>query len=153
MAENTSFDKIYKLFLGSIQDYKIKKLFQEDIPTADDMLETYLVKSISKFYNCIKDIYNIDLDNKTFNVELDIDEINIITDLMVISWMNWSINNITQMEITLDDNDYKHYSEERNLSGKNNHRNMLVELSNQDIVMYGIKHTPFKDWAVGNYGL
>jgi len=72
---------------------------------------------------------------------------------MVLTWMNWSINNITQMEITLNDNDYKHYSEERNLSGKNNHRNMLREILDQDIIVYGLKHTPFKEWAAGNYGV
>jgi len=153
MEENTTFDKIYKLFLGSIQDYKIKNIFIDDFSVGDDMLDTFLTKSIPKFYNCTKDISNVDFTNRTLDVALDIYELNILVDCMVLTWMNWSINNITQMEITLDDNDYKHYSEERNLSGKTNHRNMMREILDQDMLAYGLRHTPFKDWADGNYGL
>lgn len=150
---NTTFEEIYRLFLNQIQDYRIKKLFVEDINSAEDMLETYLIKSIPDFTNCVKSITDANTTDKTFNVELDIEEKGILSDLMVIAWMNWSINNITQMELTLDDTDFKHYSEERNLSGKLNHRNMLREIADQKMINYGFKHTPFKEWAAGNYGL
>lgn len=105
--EYTKFENIYSFFLNTIQDYSIKKLFESDIETATEMLEYFLMKSIPKFRNCEKDILNIDLDNSSFNCTLDLEEITILSDLMVLSWMDRVINDITQMNLSLNDNDWR----------------------------------------------
>lgn len=101
----TSFETIYKIFLSTIQDYHIKRLFNEDFEVADDLLETFLIRAVSHFKNCIKPIKDIDLDSKCFNVDLDINEINILSDLMVLAWLDWNNNNVIQMNLSLTDND------------------------------------------------
>ena len=101
----TNFETIYKIFLSTIQDYHIKNLFNEDFEIADDLLETFLIRAVSHFKNCIKPIDDIDLDAKCFNVDLDINEINILSDLMVLSWLDWNNNNVIQMNLSLTDND------------------------------------------------
>lgn len=149
----TSFETIYKIFLSTIQDYHIKNLFNEDFEVADDLLETFLIRAVSHFKNCIKSIKDIDLDAKCFNVDLDINEINILSDLMVLAWLDWNNNNVIQMNLSLTDNDFKHFSEEKNLREKTMYADRLREKVNQDMVDYGLYRTPFKEWAVGKYDL
>lgn len=149
----TEFTEIYHLFLNSIQDYHIKNLFREDISIAEDLLETFLMKSIPKFKNCSKDISDVDMLNKCFRVSLNIEEKNIITNLMLLSWLEYTINDITQMNLSLNDNDFKHFSEEKNLKEKSTYADKVREKVSQDIVEYGLYRTPFADWAVGKYGL
>lgn len=149
----TSFETIYKIFLSTIQDYHIKNLFNEDFEVADDLLETFLIRAVSHFKNCIKSIKDMDLDAKCFNVDLDINEINILSDLMVLAWLDWNNNNVIQMNLSLTDNDFKHFSEEKNLREKTMYADRLREKVNQDMVDYGLYRTPFKEWAVGKYDL
>ena len=103
--ENTKFEEIYHMFLNSIQDYHIKNIFLSDIQTGEDLLETFLLRGITQFKNCKKYLKDVDMVNKSFYDYLDLEEKNIITNLMMLSWMDYVINNITQMEINLNDND------------------------------------------------
>lgn len=105
MFEYTTFADIYRLFLSSIQDYKLKNLFIEDLPTAEDKLETYLLKAIPEFINCTKCIADIDEVQKCFKVSLTLVEKGILSDLMLLQWMNQVCYNIAQMDLTLTDND------------------------------------------------
>lgn len=149
----TTFGEIYHIFLNTIQDYHIKNIFNENIQLGDDLLETFLLRGIPKFYNCVKDIKNVDLFNKTFTCLLDIEECGIVCDLMILSWLDYTINDITQMGLTLTDNDFKHYSEEKNLEKKVSYSNNIREQVNQNMVIYSLNHTSFSNWAVGNYGI
>lgn len=151
----TPFSDIFNLFLNTIQDYRIAKMFADESKKdmAVDLLNTFLYKAISKFDNCVKDIANVDMSSGTFNVALDIREKTILSDLMVLSWLDWNINDIRQMNWTLNDNDFRHYSEEKNLREKSMYADRLREKVYQDMTDYGYIHTPFKEWAVGNYDL
>lgn len=150
---NTKISDIYKMFLLTIQDYRIKKMFIDTPEVADDLMQNFLMDAVSKFINCSKQINELDFENDTFFCELDIQEKTIIKDLMVIAWMNWNVNDITQMNWSLNDNDFRHFSEEKNLREKSEYADRLREKVSQDMVNYGLSHTPFKEWAVGNYGL
>lgn len=151
--QNTQVEEIYKMFLLSIHDYRIKKLFADTPDIADDLLKHFLIAAVSKFVNCIKPIQNIDFINGVFNCNLDIKEKTILKDLMILSWLDWTINDITQMNWSLNDNDFSHYSEEKNLKEKSQYADRLREKIDQDMINYGLSHTPFNEWAVGNYGL
>lgn len=102
---NTKISDIYKMFLLTIQDYRIKKMFIDTPEVADDLMQNFLMDAVSKFINCSKQINELDFESDTFFCELDIQEKTIIKDLMVIAWMNWNVNDITQMNWALNDND------------------------------------------------
>lgn len=152
MSTNTEFSEIYHIFLNSIQDYHLKNLFRENFELGEDLLETFLIKAIAKFHNCPK-IEDVDTASKEFNFTLSIKEKNILSELMVISWVEYNINDIVQMELNLNDNDFKHYSEEKNLKEKREYADKLREIASQDMTDYGLANTNFKQWAVGDYGL
>jgi len=101
----TTFSEIYHLFLNYIQDYTIRNLFRTNLEVADDMMRTFLVMAVTKFYNCVKDIKSLDIENSKFVCNLDIEEQNIIAEWMVVNWMERTVNDITQMNLLLNDND------------------------------------------------
>lgn len=106
MSANTEFSEIYHIFLNSIQDYHLKNLFKENFELGEDLLETFLIKAIAKFHNC-PNIEDVDTASKEFNFTLSIKEKNILSELMVISWVEYNINDIVQMELNLNDNDLR----------------------------------------------
>ena len=138
---NTSFDEIYHLFLSQIQDYNLRNLFNNNIDIAQDMLKTFLLRSIPKFANCTKRIMDIDDTTDEF------------PELMVCTWLDWVINDIRQISLHLQDNDFKTFSEESNLKQKSEYCDRVREKASQDMVEYGLRNTPFDKWAVGDYGV
>lgn len=153
MQEYTTFDEIYHLFLNSIKDYKLASLFREYVKLAEDQVDTYFFRAITEFPNCKKDLNNIDRINRCFRFVLTQTEIDIIVDLMILKWVDHSINDISQMRLNLPDNDFKIHAEEKNLRGKSDYANILRERVSQRKVEYGLYNTPFNDWADGNYGI
>lgn len=150
---NTSFEEIYELFLSKIQDYKIRNLFSVDSNVATDLCQKFLYGAIAKFRSCRKDIKTVNKEIGEFNVTLDITEQEILSNLMVEVWMNRNIMNITEMGLNLNDNDFKHYSEEKNLSGKQAARDEIREITSQEIWHYEFDNNLWRDWAAGNYGI
>lgn len=158
--ENTSnngtyFKEIFSLFLGTIQDYNLKNMFIYNPEVAEDMMETFLKKSIPYFYNCQKDIKNtdnIDMECKKFNIKLDMEEKNILSDLMVLCWFERLTNNILQVDGNLQDTDFKTFSEANNLKEKSERLDRMREKVHQEINQYGWSRTSFSQWADGQYG-
>ena len=149
----TSFDEIYDLVLVSFRDYKLDKLYDISETDFKNILQGYLFKAIPKFTNCQKDLEDFNTTTKTFNSTLTLTEKVILSDYAVIEWMTSKILDITQMELHLNDTDFKHYSEQQNLTGKINVQNILIERINTETTRYGIKNIPWSEWAGGNFGI
>lgn len=96
---------------------------------------------------------NIDDTIDEFPCKLDLAEKNILSELMVCTWLDWVINDIRQISLHLQDNDFKTFSEESNLKQKSEYCDRVREKASQDMVEYGLRNTPFDKWAVGDYGV
>lgn len=149
----TSFSEIYDLCMTSIRDYKIDKLFAAtDLTNFENLMLSYLKKAIPKFIHCQKDLENImDMTLNQFTDTLTLTEQVILSDLMVIEWLNSKILDVTQMQIHLNDTDFKHYSEAQNLTAKMNARNIMQESVNQDMTNYELKNVNWLNWQNQNY--
>lgn len=150
---NTTFEEIYSIFLNKIQDYKQRNLFIHDEKVAINLCQSYLINAISKFKNCKKDILHPNIELGEFNFELDIVEKEILSGLMVEAWINRVVLDITQMNLTLNDLDFKHFAEAQNLKEKSELRDKIREINSQDMWNYGFDNVPWNDWASGNYAL
>ena len=128
-------------------------MFNNNIEIAQDMLNVYLGRAIPKFYNCNKNIFATDLSSGEFPCELDLQEKDILSELMVLSWLDQVVSDIRQINLHVTDSDFKLYSEAENLKQKSEYSDRLREKASQDMVNYGLYHTPFSEWAVGNYGV
>ena len=72
---------------------------------------------------------------------------------MVEASLNRVCLDITQMNLTLNDNDFKHFAEEKNLEKKIETRDRQREINAQQMWDYDFKNVPWTDWASGNYAL
>jgi hypothetical protein len=150
---NTSFDEIYDLSLVSFRDYKLDKLYGISEEDFKNVLQGYLFKAIPKFIGCKKNLEDFNKTTKTFNSELSLTEQVILSDFLVIEWMTPQILDITQMELHLNDTDFKHYAEQQNLKGKIEVQNILIERNDVQTTRYGLNNIPWTDWAGGNFGI
>lgn len=148
-ATNTTFDEIYDLALISFKDYKLDALYNTSPTDFTNILKGYLYKAIPKFTNCKHDLEDFNSTTKTFNSILTLTEQVILSDYLVIEWMTPQILDITQMELHLNDTDFKIFSEERNLKGKIEAQNILIGRINAQMTSYGIKNIPWTDWGNG----
>ncbi len=146
---NTTFDEIYDLALVSFRDYKLNKLYDLDEDDFKNVLQGYLYKAIPKFNNCLNDLEDFETTTNSFNSILTLTEKVILSDFMVIEWMTPQILDITQMELHLNDTDFKFYSEQQNLKGKIEVQNILIERIEKETTRYGIKNIPWTDWGNG----
>ena len=147
------YSTIFNLFLSSIQDYNINQMYQNDTQnntqTMEQYIEPWLIKSIPNFTNCQynledrDDVTMIFNPNNTPNSDLGTDEQVILSNLMVIEWLKKQINDITQMNLHLQDTDFKTFAEGQNLTAKTNHKNETTEEVNNLMVRYGYKNLDF----------
>ena len=147
----TGFDEIYQLFLNGISnDYRIAAMFKKEEAVAKDMLNTWLTKAVTYFTDCLQDLeHNFDITNQKFNVNLTLTEKVILADLMILVWMDWNINNITQMNLSLQDSDFNRHAETQNLNGKVEYANRWRERVYHQISEYTHKDITIADWAMG----
>jgi len=147
----TKFTDVYEFFLNGISnDYRLKNLILQDTELAENMFEYWLYRAIVIYQNNTSEILenSIDRDNKVFNKDLTISQITLLGQSMVLVWLEWNINDITQMNNTLTDNDFKHYSEERNLNAKVEYADKVREKLYHDFQLYCLRQfNPNTDWS------
>jgi hypothetical protein len=148
---NTTFVEIIDLATLSFKDYKLSELFAISETDFTTYLSGFVVKAITKFYECKQPIQNADLTTGTFPVVLTLAEKIILADLTVIEWMTTKILDVTQMNNFLNDTDFKMFSNANNLTAKINTQNILIERANQQMEIYGLKNTDWASWGMGNF--
>jgi hypothetical protein len=147
----TPFSDIYDLFLVLVQDTKLIDLYNQSLGDFEIYLQGFLMPAITDFDNCEQNLEVYSLTSSQFTATLTLKEKNILAKLMVIQWLLKEIQNVSQMNLHLNDTDFKRYSEAQNLREKSEYYNRLREIVNQDMVDYGLKNTPWTEWIAGNF--
>lgn len=144
----TPFSDIYDLATVSFQDYHMNILAAT--PTNfENFMWGFLVKSIPRFSNCVKNLEDRNDTTQVFNINLDTDEKVILSNIMVYEWLQRQIADIRQISLSLTDTDFRHYAEQQNLRGKLELSNHLREIYTQSMTEYGLKHVDWASWATG----
>ncbi len=106
----TPYSEIFKAFLREIQDaFYIPNADQSNVPMLEQEMVGLLHKAIVGFSYPKVDIRDFDDDSLMFNVDLDIDEIEILATGMVLNWARTQLNDrdiLTQAMTTKDFNTY-----------------------------------------------
>jgi hypothetical protein len=147
----TPFSEIYDLSLVTIRDYKIDQLYAlGDLADFENFMQGFLKKAIPKFTNCAKALETIaNFTTNQFDETLTLTEKTILSDLLIIEWMNSKILDVTQMQNHLSDTDFKTFSQAQNLKAKIDAREVLREVVSQDMTNYGLKQIPWTEWGQG----
>lgn len=131
----TTFDDIIDLGLSRVQDYKLDQLYTVNPQYFQAITDAFLKNHLGDFSSCRQSLA-YDLGNRTFISSFTIQEQDILADLWVYSWLEWHINNVTQFENVLTDNDYKRHSAAENLKQKSEYFDRIREKYNQRITDY-----------------
>jgi hypothetical protein len=140
----TSYSDVFELFLASVKDNDINKLYAISVETAEIYMTPFLIKAIPNFLNCKKDLEDRNDTSRTFNITLNTDEKVTLSNLMTIEWLTQEINDINQFRLHLQDQDFKTFSEERNLDGKKKLKYDTLEDIRYQIKQYDLKNI---DWS------
>ena len=87
----TPYSEIYDLALLSIEDYILNKMAYEDEEKFSLYLQGFLVRAIPNFNNCLKPLSDRNDKESVFNVVLDDDEKGILSDWLVIMYLDKEI--------------------------------------------------------------
>lgn len=149
----TDFEEIYNLALITIRDYKIDKWAITDYNIFLNHMQGILIRSIPRFTGCLKSLnYKLDVvvviegiptiksffDNELTNLEKSI-----LADSMVNTWFFADINDITEINLSLQGRDKKTHSESSNLKEKSEYYDRLNERLSQSINDYQLEGDNF----------
>jgi hypothetical protein len=119
----TSFEDIYMNFLMKITDYNYLELSEEEV---EDDLYKYLKSASVNFRQCQHDLLeNMDVNAKTFTVDLNYYEIEILSILMVIEYLTPHIVATENLKQLIGNREFKFYSQANLLSELTKLRRML----------------------------
>lgn len=108
----TSYSMIFESFLGKITDHSFLDLTEVDL---EKICSQYLKSAIVKFKSCRSNLKDRDDVTKTFNVDLDDEEIDILAVQMVVEWLDPLVTDITSLRQNMNDRMFEFYSQQSHL--------------------------------------
>lgn len=105
----TTFQEMYDFFLAGITDDMFMELTKED---TEAMLEEILLAAIPHFeFPRNKDLFNLDLANKTFTAKLSLEEMMILRQYMISEWIGQQLATIDLIRQKYSGSDFKFTSQ------------------------------------------
>ena len=132
----TEFDKVETIALGVIEDYKLAKLYGQDIDKFQAKCDGYLMAAVAQFTDCRQSL-TYDKDMRCFDADLTELEIYILSRYWIIAWWENELNNAAQIALKLGiKNQYSYNSESQNFKEKQNVIDKLREELSRKIQTY-----------------
>lgn len=140
----TKFSEIYTLFLGQIDDYELAVVEQDEM---DSVLLRYMMNAISNLQDSMNDMDEIiDLENKTFTIDLGFTEKSIVSKSMKLEWLREKKYSAELMQKSIGDRDFTavqgyNYLKEMNIVEKD-----LAKQIRDYLIEYSYKEEFISDW-------
>jgi hypothetical protein len=132
---STPYNTVINIFLAKVTDYHLSLMESTD---REDYVNKLLKNAIVNFQNiCKVDLRDRDDILKQFNQELDDEIIDILSELMITSWLKQYLNNVSNLENVLNTKDFNQYSSSTLLKeirttyneSKSNCKQLMIEYS------------------------
>lgn len=108
----TSYETIYSKALAKISDYELPTLSEEDL---EQMLHSWLLSAITKFTRSTSDLSQKDDELRSFLVELEDYEIEVLALYMVTEWLEPQVNSTLLTSQFIGGKEEKYYSQSQHL--------------------------------------
>lgn len=136
---NTTYSDVYELVLALLSSYKIDDVY---IKNGEDGIETFFMPYLRIASGELENKSGIDLSDRDdelrqFNSKLSDGRQLIIAKYIMIGYLSKETHDIMQMQLHLQDGDFKTYAEKNNLDGKLNALYMLKEEVGYDVKRSG----------------
>lgn len=111
--EKTTFQEVYDFFLAGITDDMFMELTRED---TEECLEEILLAAIPQFEFPRKDLFDVDLEEKTFNCKLNLEELMILRQYMIVEWIGYQLANVDLVRQKYSGSDFSFTSQASHIS-------------------------------------
>lgn len=135
----TPFSSVIDMALIVIKDYKLDTLAQTSQSDFQNILVSYLIKSVPKFTGCMQSL-DYDATSGYFNNTLTNKEIDILADYTVITWFTQQLQDVLEYKEALQDPDFKRYATGQNFKPRSAYVNELREKVRQDETDYQLAY-------------
>lgn len=130
----TYYDEVYENFKDKITDPDLLVYTAE---IQEEILEALLLKACSRFKRvCAIDLSDRDDILKGFNVDLDDETMDILSEIMVEYWLKPYVNNVDNLRNTLNTKDFSSFSPANLLNAIQNTYDTSCKRSNSEINKY-----------------
>ena len=141
--------EVFDVFMSGIKDYRLDTLFNTSQSNFSSYLEGFLIEAIAEFTVCTQDLT---FATGEFTETLTAENIIILAKIMRKKWLQKEIQDIKQMNLSLQDKDYKRYAESNNLMAKQKLFVTLDEEISTTRTRYSLNNTiDWSAWYSGNY--
>ena len=151
MADPTALSEVFDLFMQTVTDYRLIALFNSSEADFEDYLEAWLIMSISEFSDICDQDLSYDSTDKEFTVVLSTQNKTVLATLMMKYWLQKNINDVTQMNLHVQDRDFKVPSEAVNLREKRTAFLHVQEQCSQLLQDYAYKRVDWNDWFAQDF--
>lgn len=145
----TTIAEVFDNFMVGIKDYRLDTLFNTSQSNFSVYLEGFLVEAISEFIVCDQSLIYT---GGEFSETLTPTNIEILASIMRKRWLEKEIRDIKQMNLNLQDKDYKRYAESNNLTAKQRLLVMEMESISNSLTKYSLNNkVDWASWYTGEY--
>jgi len=141
---------IIDLFMTRIEDYRLDSIFVTSGSLAFvTYIEPWLMDATNEFDIADQDLTYITSGSSAegyFLSDLSMKNKIMISKLMVKYWLSRLVQNILQMNNSVQDRDYKTFSAAQNLKAKQDYLNSLKEELSQDLMNYAYRNNDWPGW-------
>ena len=135
----TTYSDVYELVLSLISSYKIDDIYMKD---GEDGIEIFFMPYLKIAAGELENSAGIDISDRDdilrqFNIKLSDGKQLIIAKYIMIGYLSKETHDIMQMQLHLQDGDFKTYAERNNLEGKLNALYLLKEEVGYDVKRSG----------------
>jgi hypothetical protein len=108
----TTYEVIYERFLNRIEDFELANLPSNDLR---EMCHTWLTSAIAKFRKCKNDLKDRDDELAQFNVDLEDEEIEILSILMNREWVSQQLHSVLLTRQMYSGKEQNYYSQAQHM--------------------------------------
>lgn len=142
----THISEIVDMFMMLTADYKLKHLFSIGEQVLNNYVEAWLILAIVDFNHVRTDALVYSTTTQRFSVVLTSEDIRVLSSLMVRYWLEKEVNDVLAFENTLQDHDFKTYSQAQNLDSKRKLLNFQVEETDKILNSYTYRNNNWSAW-------
>ena len=132
----TEYEVVFKSFLGKIRDDLYLTLEEDQIE--EDL--TILLNAAIPYFNYPKvNLRDKDDDLQTFNVKLEVDEVEILAMAMVIEWTERELYNVDMLRQSMTTKDFNTYSQSSHINALGKTADRMQKKLKQRLVKYSLR--------------
>lgn len=136
----TSFDEIIDLALTLIDDYKLRKLYNQSEAKFLMFCDSLLLAAVPNFFRCNQSL-DYDTATRQFNNQLTSLEISILADLWILEWFKKETQDSRKINALLQSSgSFKSHSAAQNLKEKTTYLDGLREKVSQKMTNYQLQN-------------